>query len=206
MAQGSHRSAWTRHWHVVASSTGRAAAPASVSPSSATLPRPGVAAWTSATARRPRSRFLCAGKRSYAGRTFHGYGETPCSTPVMLRRNAVFPYHCPTGYRRHIGHRRMRHGLGRLLLSGRVRRGQPLHRQRTRLGVVPPAEPALRATPGDQRIGRRASSPSPRRRRYGMRSIRPFPSAPCSPAAAPRYPSRFPVVRRSCRSASAYRR
>src|ERR1700722_5231247 len=33
----------------------------------------------------------------YAGRTFQGYGEIPCSTPVMLRRNAVLPYHCPTG-------------------------------------------------------------------------------------------------------------
>ena len=36
-------------------------------------------------------------RSSYAGRTFHGYGETPCSTPVMLRRKAVFPYHWPTG-------------------------------------------------------------------------------------------------------------
>src|SRR5690349_3083217 len=34
---------------------------------------------------------------TYAGRTFQGYGETPCNTPVILRRNAVFPYHCPTG-------------------------------------------------------------------------------------------------------------
>jgi len=31
------------------------------------------------------------------GRTFHGYGETPCNTPVISRRNAVLPYHWPTG-------------------------------------------------------------------------------------------------------------